>query len=75
MQLVEEPNEEEEPLVHIVWQAMDRMLRRSQQTVIEQAGYFMRMEAVRTEARQTKYRPLQPYMDAASVTDHARPWK
>ncbi len=75
MRLVEEPKEEEEPLACIVWQAMDRMLYHSQRTVKDHAGYFMRMEVVRTESKQTKYRPLQPYMDSNAATDYARPWK
>ena len=33
------------------------------------------MEAVRTEAAQTKYQLLQMYMDWVSIVDHAQPWK
>ena len=75
MGLVEPPNIEEEELVGIVWDAMDGMLQHCQQTVKQQAGYFLRMEAVRSEAKQTKYRLLQPYMDPHAMKDYARPWK
>ena len=33
------------------------------------------MEVMRSEAKQTKYRPLQPYMDPNAIKDYARPWK
>ena len=75
MALVKTPNAEQEPLVAIIWDAMDSMLRHSQQTVKKHAGYYLRMEVVRSEAKQTKYRPLQPYMDPDAVKDYARPWK
>ncbi|KAL8819264.1 MAG: hypothetical protein Q9223_002272, partial [Gallowayella weberi] len=75
MDLVETPDAEHEPLVSIVWDAMDSMLRHSQQTVKKHAGYYLRIEVVRSEAKQTKYRPLQPYMHANAVKDYARPWK
>ena len=51
MGLVEPPNTEEEELVGIVWDAMDGILQHCQQTVKQQAGYFLRMEAVRSEAK------------------------
>ena len=75
MQLVETPDPEQEPLVAIIWEAMGDMLQHCQQTTKEQAGYFLRIEVVRSEARQTKYRPLQPYMDPKAMKDYARPWK
>ncbi|KAL8626052.1 hypothetical protein Q9189_008267 [Teloschistes chrysophthalmus] len=73
MDLVETPDAEDEALVSIVWDAMDSMLRHSQQTVKKHAGYYLCMEVVRSEAKQTKYRPLQPYMHADAVKDYARP--
>lgn len=54
---------------------MNDMLHHCQQTVKKHAGYFLRIEVVRSEARQTKYRPLQPYMDPEAMKDYARPWK
>ena len=75
MQLVKTPDAETEPLEAIVWEAMDEMLTHCQQTTKEQAGYFLRMEIMRSEAKQTKYRPLQPYLDPQAIKDYARPWK
>lgn len=66
---------EEEPLVVIIWEAMGEMLAHCQQTTKKRAGYFLRIEVVRSESKQTKYRPLQPYMDPNAVKDYARPWK
>lgn len=33
------------------------------------------MEAIRTEKHQTRYQPLQPYMDEKALGNHSRPWK
>ena len=51
------------------------MLYHCQQTVKKHAGYFLRIEVMRSEAKQTKYRPLQPYMDPEAMKDYARLWK
>ena len=51
------------------------MLHHCQQTVKKHAGYFLRIEVMRSEAKQTKYRPLQPYMDPEAIKDYARLWK
>ena len=72
---VADPDEEREPLVAVVWKGMEEMIEHCQWTTDKKVGYFIRMEAVRTEAAQTKYQPLQAYMDRASIVDHARPWK
>ena len=73
--LIAPPDEESEPLVSTIWKAMDELVKHCQHTVVTKAGYYMRMEVVRTEKAQTKYRPLQRYMDRDSVTQHALPWK
>jgi superfamily II DNA helicase RecQ len=76
---VEEPNsdpkKEEEPVEAAIWEAMDGLARISQASVMERTGVFVRMEAIRTEKHQTRYQPLQPYMDEKSIGEHARPWK
>ena len=33
------------------------------------------MEVMRSKTKQTKYRPLQPYMDPNAMKNYARPWK
>ena len=75
LDFVKTPDAAEEALVAIVWDAMNDMLHHCQQTVKKHTGYFLRIEVVRSEAKQTKYRPLQPYMDPDAMKDYARPWK
>ena len=51
---------------------MNDMLYYCQQTVKKHAGYFLRIEVIRSEAKQTKYRPLQLYIDPEAMKDYAR---
>ncbi|KAL2835803.1 hypothetical protein BJX68DRAFT_274936 [Aspergillus pseudodeflectus] len=60
--------------VRLIWDAMDQLARRSQRTV-QQCGAGIRAEAARTEVGQTPYKPLQAYMDEASIKKHAQPWQ
>ncbi|CEL10291.1 hypothetical protein ASPCAL13412 [Aspergillus calidoustus] len=53
---------------------MDQLARRSQRTV-QQCGAGIRVEAARTEAGQTPYKPLQAYMDEASIEKHVQSWQ
>ena len=79
MACIEEPNAdpegEKEPVEAAIWEAMDGLARFSQASVVDRIGVFVRMEAIRTEKHQTRYQPLQPYMDEKSIGEHARPWK
>jgi flagellar biosynthesis GTPase FlhF len=52
-----------------MWAAMEGLARFSQASV----GAFVRLEAIRTEKHQTRFQPLQPYMDEKSISDHTRP--
>ncbi|RYO26416.1 hypothetical protein AA0113_g12493 [Alternaria arborescens] len=76
---IEEPNidpeKDEEPVEAAIWSAMDGLARVSQASVIERTGIFVRMEAIRTEKHQTRYTPLQAYMDDKSIKERSRPWK
>jgi hypothetical protein len=36
---------------------------------------FVRLEAIRTEKHQTRFQPLQPYMDEKSISEHVWPWQ
>ena len=54
---------------------MDGLARVSQASVVERTGIFVRMEAIRTEKHQTRYTPLQAYMDEKSIKERSRPWK
>ena len=75
LSLVAAPDEKQETVLATICQALDELLEHCQQTVTDRAGYYARMEAVRTEQSQTKYWPLQAYIDRMTVTDYARPWK
>jgi hypothetical protein len=70
-----DPEKDEEPIEAAIWNAMDGLARVSQASVIERTGIFVRMEAIRTEKYQTRYTPLQAYMDNKSVKERSRPWK
>ena len=64
---------EAEPVEAAIWAAMDRLTRFSQASVIERVGVFVRLEAIRTEKHQTRYQPLQPYLDKEAIVRHTRP--
>ena len=42
---------------------MEGVARFSQASVIYWIGVFVRLEAIRTEKHQTRFQPLQPYID------------
>ncbi|KAJ0412938.1 hypothetical protein BJY00DRAFT_320302 [Aspergillus carlsbadensis] len=77
-QLVEAPEADAadrvEQAVQAIWQAMDRLARRSQR-MVQRCGAGIRVEAARTEAGQTPFKPLQAYMDEASIQKHVQPWQ
>jgi superfamily II DNA helicase RecQ len=68
-------NEEAEPVEAAIWAAMDGLARFSQASVIDRIGVFVRLEAIRTEKHQTRFQPLQPYMDKDAIVKHVRPWQ
>jgi hypothetical protein len=68
-------NNEAEPIEAAIWAAMDGLTRFSQASVIERVGVFVRLEAIRTEKHQTRFQPLQPYMDDEAIGKHTRPWQ
>jgi hypothetical protein len=62
------------PVEAAIWAAMDGLVRFSQASVIDRVGVFVRLEAIRTEKHQTRYQPLQPYMDKDAIVKHMRPY-
>jgi hypothetical protein len=68
-------DEEAEPVEAAIWAAMNGLARFSQASVIDRIGVFVRLEAIRTEKHQTRFQPLQPYMDKDAIVKHARPWQ
>lgn len=75
MLCVEEPVAEPDPGSNVaaepgeaaMWAAMDGLMRFSQASVMERVGVFVRLEAIRTKKQQTRYQPLQPYMDKEAI--------
>jgi RecQ family ATP-dependent DNA helicase len=72
-----DPRQEQqaEPVEAAIWVAMGELARFSQASVIHRIGVFVRLEAIRTEKHQTRFQPLQPYMDEKSIVEHVRPWQ
>jgi hypothetical protein len=68
-------DEEAEPVEAAIWAAMDGLARFSQASVINRIGVFVWLEAIRTEKHQTRFPPLQPYMDKDAIIKHVRPWQ
>jgi hypothetical protein len=70
-----DPRQEQqaEPVEAAMWEAMDGLARFSQASVVDRIGVFVRLEAIRTEKHQTRFQPLQPYIDAKSIGEHVRP--
>jgi RecQ family ATP-dependent DNA helicase len=68
-------DQEAEPVEAAIWAAMNKLAQISQSAVVDRVGVFVRMEAIRTEKHQTRYQPLQPYMDIKAVIQHTRPWQ
>ena len=46
---------------------MDEMIKHCQHTATTRVSIFVRFEAVRTEKHQTRYQPLQGYMNTKLV--------
>jgi hypothetical protein len=70
----EDPMDATEQGVQVIWDTMEQVARKSQQTV-QHCGQAIRVEAVRSEKGQTPYRPLLAYMDEAAIQKHVRPWQ
>jgi hypothetical protein len=51
---------------------MDGLAWISQASVIHRVGIFVRLEAIRTEKHQTRYQPLQLYIDKKLISEHMR---
>ena len=75
LESVDRPDEETEPVLMAIWTAMDEMIQHCQYTATHRVGIFVRLEAIRTEKHQTRYQPLQGYMNAKLVQEYGRPWK
>lgn len=74
LECIETPDEETEPQLHVIWEAMDEMVLLCQETVDVRAGSFIRFEIMRTDI-QNRFQPLRGYMEAKEVVTRAKPWK
>jgi transposase len=70
----EDPMDATEQGVQVIWDTMEQVARKSQQTV-QHCGQAIRVEAVRSEKGQTPYQPLLAYMDEAAIKKHVQPWQ
>jgi hypothetical protein len=72
--LEEDPMDATEQQVQVIWDTMEQVARKSQQTV-QHCGQAIQVEAVRSEKGQTPHRPLLAYMDEAAIKKHVQPWQ
>ncbi len=72
---VSNPDAETEPVAIVIFDAMNGLIQHCQQSVISRVGIFVRLEAIRTEKHQTRYQPLQAYMNPKGMGNYSRPWK
>ena len=75
LQSVATPEAEEEPICHIIWEAMMEMMRQCQATVNQHAGRFVRKEVMRTEEDQSRFVPLKGYQQVEEIRDKGRHWQ
>jgi superfamily II DNA helicase RecQ len=75
LECVEAPDDKSEPSLVKIWDAMERLVQVCQRSVASRVGVFVRLEAIRTEANQTRFVPLQAYMHEAELSRYAKPWK
>lgn len=57
-----------------IWEAMGELVSASQDTV-SRSGVMLRFEAIRTEAHQNIYRPLEPYQNRDDIGRQGRYWQ
>lgn len=75
MSCVSEPNKDKEPVEATIWPAMDGLIQFCQESIVSRVGILVGIQAIQTEKHQTRYQPLQPYMDVKALGDYSRPWK
>jgi hypothetical protein len=70
----ENETNDNERIAAAVWQAMGDLVSVSQDTV-SRSGIMLRFEAIRTEAHQNVYRPLEPYQNRDDIGRQGRYWQ
>lgn len=71
MSCIEKPDKEKEPVEVATCSAVDGLVQFCQWSIRERVGVFVRMEAIRTEKHQTRYQPLQSYMDDKGLKEYS----
>ncbi|KAH2514652.1 hypothetical protein KXW40_007178, partial [Aspergillus fumigatus] len=72
--LEEDPMDATEQGVQVIWDTIEQVACKSQQTV-QHCGQAIRVEAVRSEKGQTPHQPLLAYIDEAAIQKHMQPWQ
>ena len=73
--LIDKPNPDNEPALTAIWDAMAELYHVCNETIASKAGIFIRMEAIRDQVHQQRYRPLQSYQAKKPSNDYCRPWQ
>lgn len=73
--LIDKPNPNNEPTLAAIWNAMAELYLICNKTIASKAGIFVRMEAIRDQTHQQRYRPLQSYQGKKPSKDYCRPWQ
>ena len=64
-----------ESIAALIWEAMSDLIDFCQIVVIKEIEVMMRLKAIRTKKHQTRYAPLEVYMDSYSKKEYVLPWK
>jgi hypothetical protein len=73
--LIDKPNPNNEITLAAIWNAMAELYYFCNETIASKAGIFVRMEAIRDQMHQQRYRPLQSYQGKKPSNDYCRPWQ
>jgi superfamily II DNA helicase RecQ len=73
--LIDKPNPDNESVLAAIWNAMAELYQTCNETMASKAGIFIRMEAIRDQMHQQRYRPLQSYQGKKPSNDYCRPWQ
>jgi hypothetical protein len=73
--LIDKPNPDNESTLAAIWDAMAELYQTCNETIASKAGIFLRMEAIRDQVHQQRYRPLQSYQGKKPSNDYCRPWQ
>ncbi len=63
---------ETEFIVIVIWDAMNSLIQRCQQSMVSRIDVFVRMKVIRIEKHQTRYQSLQSYMNVKELSNYSR---